>query len=145
MPAITEKWRKNVDDAGVLGALLTDLYQAFDYTPYDFIITKLEAFGFHIYALRLIRDYLSNRKQRIEDNDAYRLWKDIIYGVPQGSILGTLLFNIHLVTYSTSWKTFYTVSYVLYGKQKKESYISVLETSSSLLFGWLNNKLCESK
>ena len=43
-----------------------------------------------------IRDYLPNKKQRIEVNDAYNSWKDITHGVPQGFILGLLLFNIHL-------------------------------------------------
>ena len=47
-------------------------------------------------ALKLIHNYLSNRKQRVKVNDAYSSWKDIFYSVPQGSILSPLLFNIHL-------------------------------------------------
>ena len=51
---------------------------------------------FHIDALKLIYDYLSNRKQRVKVNDACMSWKDIFYGVPQGSISSSLLLNIHL-------------------------------------------------
>ena len=91
-----EKWKKNVDNGGVFGALLTDLSKAFDCIPHDLIIAKLEAYGFHIDTLKLIHDYLSNRKQRVKVNDTYSSWKDIFYGVPQRSILGPLLFNIHL-------------------------------------------------
>ena len=91
-----EKWKKTVDNGGVFGALLTDLSKAFDCIPHDLIIAKLEAYGFHIDALKLIHDYLSNRKQRVKANDVYSSWKDIFYGAPQGSILGLLLFNIHL-------------------------------------------------
>ena len=55
---------------------------------------KLEAYGFHIDALKLIHDCLSDRKQRVKVNNAYSSWKDIFYGVPQESILGPLLFFI---------------------------------------------------
>ena len=91
-----EKLGKNVGDGGVFGALLTDLSKAFDCVPHDLIITKLEAYGFHIDALKLIHDYWSNIKQKVKVNYAYRSWKDIFYGVPQGFIFCRLLFSIHL-------------------------------------------------
>ena len=141
--------KKIVDNGGAFGALLTDLSKAFDCIPHDLIIAKLEAYGFHIDTLKLIHDYLSNRKQRVKVNDAYSSWKDIFYGVPQGSILGPLLFNIHLcdlfyfledldiASYADD-TTIYTVS------EKKESVIRALETSSSLLFGWFNNNFMKA-
>ena len=96
MLATIEKWKKFLDNGGVFGALLTNLSEAFDCIPHDLIIAKLEAYGLHMDALKLIHDYLSNRKQWLEVNDAYSSWKDIFYGVPQGSILDPLLFNIYL-------------------------------------------------
>ena len=53
-----EKWKKIVDNGGVFGALLVDLSKDFDCIPHDLIIAKLEAYGFHIDALKLIQDYL---------------------------------------------------------------------------------------
>ena len=50
------------DYGGVFGALLTDLSKAFDCIPHDLFIAKLEAYGFQIDALKVIYDYLSNRK-----------------------------------------------------------------------------------
>ena len=119
--------KKIVDNGGVFGAVLTDLSKDFDCILYDLIIAKLEAYGFQIDAWKLIHDYLSNRKQTVKINDTYSSWKDIFYGVSQGSILGPLLFNIH-ASYADDTTT-YTVN------EKKESVISELETSSSLLFG----------
>ena len=72
--AMIEKWKKNVDNGGVLGTLLIDLSKTFDCILYDRIIVRLESYGFHIDALKLIDDYLSNRKQSVKVNDAYSLW-----------------------------------------------------------------------
>ena len=91
-----EKWEKIVDCGGVFGALIAELSEAFDCIPYDLIIAKLEAYGFQTDALNLVYDYLSYRKQRVKINETFSSWKNIKYGVPQGFILGSLLFNIHL-------------------------------------------------
>ena len=91
-----EKWKKIVDYGGVFRSLLADLSKAFDCTPHDLFIAKLEAYGFQADTLNLAYDYLSNRKQTVKINETFSCWKDIGYGVPQGSILNPLLFNIHL-------------------------------------------------
>ena len=85
-----------MDRGKVFDALLTDLSKGFDCLNHDHLIAKLNAYGFSLPALRLIHDYLSNRKQRTRINNSYSAWMEIVLGVPQGSILGPLLFNIFL-------------------------------------------------
>ena len=91
-----EKWRKCLDTKCSCGILLTDLSKAFDCLIHDLLIAKLNAFGLEYNSLRLIHSYLTDRLQRVRINSMYSSWSNILYGVPQGSILGPLLFNIYL-------------------------------------------------
>ena len=60
------------------------------------IIAKLNSYGFNFTALNLIHNYLTTRKQRTKINQSYNSWEDILFVVPQGSILGSILLNIFL-------------------------------------------------
>ena len=91
-----EKARKILDKDGTFGPLLTDLSKAFDFMTHDLLIAKLHALNFDMNALNLIFDYLTGRKQRVKINSSFSSYLDIFHSVPQGSILGPLLFNIFL-------------------------------------------------
>ena len=94
--ALLETLRISLDNKGFGGAILMDLSKAFDTLNHDLLIAKLYAYGFSKTALRLIRSYLTNRWQRTKINNSYSSWIELLLGVPQGSILGPLLFNIYL-------------------------------------------------
>ena len=93
---MTEKIKNVLDKGGIGGALLTDLSKAFDCIQHDLLIAKLHAYGFNMKSLKLLNNYLYNRKQRTKINSTFSEWVNIIFGVPQGSILGPLLFNISM-------------------------------------------------
>ena len=86
--AMLEKWKSAVDKGKSSGALLTDLSKAFDCLPHELLLAKRHTYGFSIAELRLIHSYLTNRKQRTKVNLSCSLWEEILFGVPQGSILG---------------------------------------------------------
>ena len=65
---LLEKWKRAVYSGQMFGALLTDLSKAFDCLDHELLIAKLNAYGFSLPALKLVRDYLSNRKQRTKVN-----------------------------------------------------------------------------
>ena len=94
--AMLEKWRIAMDKRNIGGALLTDLSKAFDCLNHDLLIAKVEAYGFDNLSLAYIYSYLKGRKQRTKVNNSFSIWSDIKSGIPQGSIIGPLLFNIYI-------------------------------------------------
>ena len=118
---------------------MTDLSKAFDCLSHELIIAKLNAYGFSLPALKLMQSYLTKRKQRTKINQAYSSWEEILFGVPQGSILGPILFNIFLsdlflIVQNTDFASYADDNTIYNAGDNIEEVVWFLQESSKKLF-----------
>ena len=93
---LIEGWRQCSDENKVAGAILMDLSKAFYCLPHDLLIAKHEAYGIEKQSLRLLLSYIQQRKQSVKVKELSGLLQLIKSGVPHGSMLWPILFNIFI-------------------------------------------------
>ena len=94
--SLIDTWQKVLDRKGYESAILINLLKAFDTINYDILSANLHEYEFENELFILIKSYLTNCLQRKKFNTSFISWFELLLVVPQGSLLGALLFNIYL-------------------------------------------------
>jgi ribonuclease P/MRP protein subunit RPP40 len=91
-----EEVTKDLDEGKSMDLIYLDFSKAFDKVPYERLFKKLESHGIRGATLRWIKNWLSDRRQRVCIDGEYSEWAKVTSGVSQGSVLGPILFIIFI-------------------------------------------------
>ena len=145
--SFTEHIRSLLDKGEFVCGIFVDLEKAFDTVHHDILCEKLKFYGLRGNVNKLIKSYLSNRKQFVSINGYDSEIKDVTCGVPQGSSLGPLLFllyinDLRLSLSQTSCGHFADDTFIVYNSKKPKTIETVINFELKKVTKWLRlNKL----
>ena len=141
---MTDSWLNAIDDGKMIWVVLVDFKKAFDLVDHDILMSKLKFYGIKENTLSWFKSYLSQRQQQVSIDNTKSRFRPITCGVPQGSILGPLLFLLFindLPLYTSNVSTdMYADDTTLYDVQTSQDTIEKnLQIALNELHKWCKN------
>lgn len=143
---ITEKLYSNLDNSKPSLAVFLDLAKAFDTVSHELLLDSLNNIGIRGNTLNLIKNYLCGRKQCVQVNSVKSKFEGIEYGVPQGTVLGPLLFiiylnNLFLIKTEAHIVSFADDTVLLYHSNNWDNLKEIVEQDLKCIKDWFDNRL----